>query len=189
MKTNASSTAVDVSENVVRALVLYALAEVQSGNATTLNVEANGTSFSVSDDGRGHAIDRTIDGQPYLPFIYTHLEYPFGRQQSGTVQLQGIGMSLLNVLCSELTVIVRKRTETLHMRYRAGGLTEEARIEETNQTTGNMVFGSIKSDIQRTDTNLRGITQWLSSVVAANPGLRLYFNGVEQHASPRAGAA
>src|ERR1700756_4426501 len=95
--------------HVVRALVLYALDEVRSGHATQIRVAADGASFSVSDDGRGHAIYRTIDGTPYLRLVYTHLDYPFEEAQAPPVQLHGIGMSLINALCSEMTVLVRKR--------------------------------------------------------------------------------
>lgn len=96
------------SQNAVRALILYSLAEHQLGHATTIRVTANGNSFSVGDDGRGHASARTVASAPYLKFIYNHFDYSFGLDEAAPVQLQGAGMSLINSLCSELTVEVRK---------------------------------------------------------------------------------
>jgi hypothetical protein len=59
----------DITASVVRALVLYSLTEFQSGHATAIRVTADVHSFSVADDGRGHAIGRTVDGLPYLKFV------------------------------------------------------------------------------------------------------------------------
>jgi DNA gyrase/topoisomerase IV subunit B len=120
----------DFAALATRALVLYTLAEFQSGHATTIRVDVEGNALSVADNGRGHAIHRVISGQPYLPFIYTHLDYPFANAEpgeAGQVQLQGIGMSLLNALCSELSVIVRKREGTLRVCYESARLVREER--------------------------------------------------------------
>lgn len=54
--------------------MLYALAEFQSGNATTIRVTADGNSFSIADNGRCHPIDKSVDGTSYLKFIYTHFD-------------------------------------------------------------------------------------------------------------------
>lgn len=188
MSTLSTLNASDITQHVVRALVLYALAEFQSGHARTLRVSAEGTSFSVSDDGRGHAINRTVADKAYLPFIYTHLEYPFSAGEGSPVQLHGIGMSLLNALCSELFVAVRKKSETLCLEYRVGRLHEELRTDNANEDTGNTVSGKVNSEIQGTGTNVTSIEHWLVGVLGANPGLKLHFNGKELHALP-AGAA
>ena len=188
MNDAATSVAMDVTAQAVRVLTLYALAEFQSGHATTVRVDADDTSFSVSDDGRGHAMDRTVAGSPYRPFVYTHLDYPFAGPQGSPVQLHGLGMSLLNALCSELSVTVRKKHGTLRITYRAGRLHEEQRDDRANEETGNMVAGTVDSQIQRTHTRAESIEQWLLLVVAASPGLKLYFKGKALHA-PVTGAA
>lgn len=94
--------------NTIRALVLYSLAEHQLGHATTIRVTVNGNSFSVGNDGRGLAIARTVASAPYLKFIYNHFDSPFRLDEAAQVKLQGVGMSLVNSLCSELTVELRK---------------------------------------------------------------------------------
>lgn len=181
MSSTTTLDSMDITAQAVRVLTLYALAEFPFGNATTVRVDAQGLSFSVSDDGRGHAIDRTVAGSPYLPFIYSHLDNPFAGHQGGPVQLHGLGMSLLNAMCSELCVTVRKKSGTLRITYRAGHLHEEQRDHQANDETGNMVAGTVDSQIQRIHTSAEGIEQWLSRVSAANPGLKLYFNGKALH--------
>jgi hypothetical protein len=96
----------DVTAAVVRALVLYSLAEFQSGNATTIRVHADRLRFRVSDDGRRHGLDRKVDGHPYMKFVYTHLDYPSDSSAGTPVQLHTIGLSFINTLCSELVVTV-----------------------------------------------------------------------------------
>ena len=188
MNEGVSPDTMDSAAQAVRVLTLYALAEFQSGNATTVRVNADGSSFSVSDDGRGHAIDRTVAGSPYLPFIYTHLDYPFAGHQGGPVQLHGLGMSLVNAMCSELCVTVRKKSGTLRITYRAGHLHEEQRDHQANDETGNMVAGTVHSQIQPNHTSTEGIERWLVRVAAASPGLKLYFNGKAVH-TPATGVA
>ena len=74
-------------------------------------------------------MNRTVEGSPYLDFIYTHLDYPFGVGSTKPVQLHGLGMSLLNRLCAELKVSVRKATATLSLRFEAGRLVHNELIE------------------------------------------------------------
>lgn len=169
----------DITAHVVRALTLYSLAEVQAGHASAIRVSATGTSFSITDDGRGHAIDRTVAGLPYLKFIYTHLDYPFAASEGGPVQLQGIGMSLVNSLCSELSVTVRKAGGSMCLKYRAGRLFEEARLDLPAGPTGNTVSGIVSPHLQRSDTHIEHIEQWLVSVLASSPSLKLHFNDKE----------
>jgi len=178
----------DITAQAVRVLTLYSLAEFQSGHASTIRVSANGTSFCVADDGRGHAIARTVAGSPYLQFIYTHLDYPFAMGEGSPVQLHGIGMSLLNALCSELSVNVHKTAATLRMTFRDGHLCEEEHLDVRTESTGTAVSGTISPNLQRGQTNAEYIEQWLLIVLASNPPLKVHFNGKELHA-PQPSAA
>lgn len=182
MSDTSTSNRLDITAQAIRALTLYALAEFQSGHASTIRVCAAWTSFSVADDGRGHAISRTVAGAPYLPFIYTHLDYPFAAVEGGPVQLHGIGMSLLNALCSELSVTVRKTEETLRMTCRAGRLCGEERLGLPTESTGNTVAGTVNPQVQDAPANTEKIEQWLVGVLASNRLLKLHFNGKELHA-------
>ena len=179
-----SSTPVSVSREiaacVIRGLVLYSLAEFQSGHCKTIRVEAKNDSFSVSDDGRGHAIERTVADSPYLQFIYTHLDSPFTPTKEAPVQLHGIGMSLINVLCSELTVMVRKPGLTFRMFFRNGVLCDQERVEAGSNGTGNTISGIVAPHLsQRIDE--QALVRWLHGIKAATPSLKLHFNGREVH--------
>ena len=180
----------DLAASTVRALVLYSLAEFQSGHATTIRITAEGTSFSIADDGRGHAIDRAVGGAPYLKFIYTQLDYPFDPVQGAPIQLQGIGMSLVNTLCSELAVTVRKPDATLRLWFRDGQLRGSERVDVRSANTGNTISSTVSARFQRRDVGVEELRQWLLSVVAASPSLKLFFNGRElqgpgvMHSSP-----
>jgi len=160
----------------VRALALYSLAEFQTGHATTLRVRMDGRSFGVTDDGRGHAIERSIDGLAYLTFVYTHLDYPFKTSRGAAIQLHGIGTSLVNVLCSELVVTARKRHATLHMHFLNGRLHKQHVVEVDSDRTGNAIAGTIRKPLHFEDAGPESIRQWLRDVSLANPSLHLHFN-------------
>jgi DNA gyrase/topoisomerase IV subunit B len=166
----------------VRTLVLYSLAEFQSGHATTIRVVAESNSFSIADDGRGHAIERTVAGEPYLQFVYTHLHYPFKGGQSAPVQLHGLGMSLVNALCSELTVTVCKPNATHRLVFRNGCSYESERSEVQSSMTGNTVSGTISPHFCASGVEAQGLRDWLQGVKAASPSLKLFFNGYELQA-------
>ncbi len=167
----------DTTAQVFRTLTLYALAEHQSGHATALTLAASGSTFSISDNGRGHGADRVIEGVPYLHFIYSHLDYPFSAPVAGAVQLQGLGMSLLNSLCSELHLTVRKPDETLLLTFRAARRCEERRLSEANAVCGNTVHGVVRRELQARPTDEARLEEWLCRLGQVHPGLSLNFNG------------
>lgn len=161
--------------------MLYSLAEHQLGHCTVIRVEAREWSFSVSDNGRGHAIDRTVAGSPYLKFIYTHFDYPFAADAQEPVQLQGIGMSLINALCSELTLTVRQPGMTLRMQFANGHLQHQQRLEEAPGNTGNTVSGTVASRLSPGFDEV-ALDAWLRRVKSSAPSVALHFNGREVHA-------
>lgn len=167
----------DITSCVVRTLVLYALAEFQLGHATSIRILASGHAFEVGDDGRGHAIERIVDGSPYLAFVYDHLQYPFASGVGAPVQLQGLGLSLLNRLCARLDVTVRKRTATLQMAFANGHLVRHERIDAGTDTTGTALAGRIDERLADRPVDEAALRQWLLAIAAAHPSLRLWFNG------------
>ena len=161
----------------MQTLVLYSLAEHQLGHASSIEVNALGHSFSVRDNGRGHAIGRAVEGAPYLNFIYSHLSYPFQDRTSKPIQLQGLGMSLLNRLCAQLEVVVRKRSETLTMRFRHGNLVVHELADIESEDTGNQVSGVLSSSFAGSPVEQLELLQWLQIVSQTSPSLRLLYNG------------
>ena len=174
----------DIAASVVRALVLYSLAEFQSGHETTVRVIADGHSFGITDDGRGHAVDQTVAGLPYLKFVYTHLDYPFDQAQNAPMQLHAIGISLINVLCSELAVVTYKQDVTLRMSFKSGHLCKHDVVNVKSEQTGNAISGSINSQLQKRGVDTQRLRLWLSGLLTASPNLKLFFNGLELYALP-----
>jgi len=169
----------ELTATVLRALTLYSLAEFQSGNSTTIWLTAEGSAFSITDDGRGHSLDKNVSGTSYLKFIYTHFDYPFESDQGAPVQLQGIGMSLANSLCSELTLTVRKSEEELQHWYRNGKLFQSNRAAVFSKTTGITIEGIIRSTSGYDTSAVNSLEEWLQGVLASNPSLKLFFNGTQ----------
>jgi DNA gyrase/topoisomerase IV subunit B len=167
----------DVTATAVRALMLYCLAEHQSGHASTIRVTAQGASFSISDNGRGHPLDKTVEGTSYLQFIYTHFDYPFEAGRTAPVQLQGIGMSLVNALCSNLQLVVKKPGAVLTLQFKDGKLVHSRRVDQTSADTGITVSATIAPHLCTRWVDASGLQAWLEGVLATAPTLTLFFNG------------
>ena len=159
--------------------MLYSLAEVQAGHATTIKVTADGRSFGISDDGRGHSIARAVEGASYLKFIYTHFDYPFDSASGAPIQLQGIGMSLINAMCSELALTVRNKGEILKLLFRDGRLHQRTQISTTSAETGNAILAKIDPRLQQHDADTELLEVWLLEVLKSSPSLKLFLNGRE----------
>jgi DNA gyrase/topoisomerase IV subunit B len=119
-----------------------------------------------------------IEGAPYLNFIYAHLDYPSQERRAQPVQLQGLGMSLVNRLCAEMLVSVRKPDVTLRLRFRNSCLQSHELTESENRETGNRVAGTVHQDVAPVPADQEALKQWLLGVLSANRSLRLTFNGV-----------
>jgi DNA gyrase/topoisomerase IV subunit B len=167
----------DLAATVVRACVLYSLMEFQSGSATTIKVAKHGSAFSVSDDGRGHPLDKMLEGTPYTAFVYTHFDYPFESARAAPIQLQGIGMSLVNAMCGELLLTVRKQSETLTILFKDGQFRESNRCASERQETGVTVQAVLRQGLTAGEANDRQLESWLQGIVQVHPALQLFFNG------------
>lgn len=187
MSDESTSSSRDITACLVRALVLYSLAEFQSGHCTAIRVDAKKGSFSISDDGRGHAIERTVAESSYLSFVYTHLEYPFVPEREAPIQLHGIGMSLINVLCRDLTVTARKPTETLRMLFQNGRLRDQELSKVTSEKTGNTIAGIVDPLFSR-GFDGHALQRWLIGIKDSAPTLTLHFNGQEIRAQSQGDA-
>jgi len=173
------SSSLDLAATAARAIVLHCLLEFQTGHAKTIRVTKRGCEFSVSDDGRGHPIDKTVAGVSYLRFIYTHFDYPFEATQGAPIQLQGIGMSLITAMCSELWLTVRKHDETLAAYFEDGQLRETNRSPAVSEETGITVRAKLRQGLPADDSGTQQLEAWLQGVVQVHPTLGVFFNGRE----------
>lgn len=161
----------------VKALVLYTLAEAQAGHASLIEVSVNDHSFEVRDNGRGHALDKHINGTPYLRFIYEQLDFPFGQAEPGEVQLQGIGMSLINAACEQLQVTVTRAGEVLTLGFRDGRRVSEERAASAERGSGNRVRGVVRQTVAQARLDEAALLAWLHDVQRAAPHASISFNG------------
>lgn len=175
--TSAPASDLDLAATAVRALLLYGLMEFQAGTAKTIRVTKQGAAFGISDDGRGHPLDKALEGTSYLRFIYTHFDYPFQPGQAAPVQLQGIGMSMVNALCSELRLTVRKPAETFTLSFINGQVAGSTRTAAAPQGTGITVEARLRPELPFHEGDEPGLEAWLRGIVQAHPTLTLYFNG------------
>jgi DNA gyrase/topoisomerase IV subunit B len=179
VNTTETNPPLDLTATPVHALMLYSLLEFQSGHATTIRVTAEGTRFGIADDGRGHSLDRTVEGTSYLKFIYTHFDYPFESGRSAPIQLQGIGISFVNALCSELALTITKRDETLQVLFRDGQFHESHRTAATSEKTGITITAKLNSHLQGSGVATKPLEDWLRRLLVSEPTLKLFFNGRE----------
>jgi hypothetical protein len=166
----------DLGGAVLRSLVLYSVAEAQAGHVSEIAVQVKGCSFEVSDDGRGHSIDKTIDGTPYLSFIYEHLDFPFGLSAPGAVQLQGLGMSLINSLCEELQVQVRRGEQQATYDFAYGQLLQQRREPAPGLPSGNSLRGRLCAALSAKSIDQAALGQWVEGLRPSLPGVRIRFN-------------
>ncbi len=166
-----------LTSNVVKTLVLYSLAEHQQGHARRIDVCADGRSFIVRDDGRGHAVTRNVEGAPYLDFIYQHLQYPFAEGVARPIQLHGLGMSFLNQMCESLQVRVQKADVTLTISFACGTLVRKQVIDANNHQTGTELTGVTVDMPETVGGQQPSLEQWLRAVRASSSGLVMSFNG------------
>ncbi|MEJ6004027.1 hypothetical protein WG899_00570 [Paucibacter sp. AS339] len=66
-------------------------------------------------------------GAPSLSFIYEHLAYPFGLSTLGAVQMQGLGISLINNPCESQQVRIRRGEQQAIYHYAYGRLLQQTR--------------------------------------------------------------
>ena len=97
-------------------------------------------------------------------------------------------MSLVNALCSELRLQVKKRDAELELLFEHGQLVHRTRRDVDSADTGIQVSGRIAPGLGSAPVDLARLGQWLQAVLATAPALRLFFNGQAlQPASPGGG--
>ena len=85
-------------------------------------------------------------------------------------------MSLVNALCSELTLTVKKPEATLRVAFQNGKLLTSDRTNAPNAQLGISISGKILSSLQSTEVVADELERWLLAVLETSPALSLYFN-------------
>lgn len=120
--------------------------EAINGHATFIEVtlHADGTSCTVSDNGRGIPVDIHPDeGRPALELVFTNL-HAGGKFDSGSYMrsggLHGVGVKAVNALSEELRVNVRRDAKTYQMTFSKGHVISELEVIGEAKGTGTSVF-------------------------------------------------
>jgi DNA gyrase/topoisomerase IV subunit B len=164
---------------VVQTVVMYSLAEAISGQARNVWVSLQGDRFSVRDDGRGHSAERTVGDLPYLEFIYSQLQPSLFKLPGTEVQLHGAGMSLVNALCTNLTVRAARNGFIDIRFYRNAVLERRERMAGNAEESGNTVSGQLSASIVEGGVSEHHLATWLRAMFASVRSTRAYLNDVQ----------
>lgn len=166
----------NVQNSVFKTILLYSICEFQSDNASIIHVEIDGETVSIQDDGRGHSLEREVDGVPYLQLVYEHLSWPFDNKKNTSIQLQALGISLCKSLCDEFTIQITK-TDVIRSYFfvesQGCGISEVENYD--NKPTGNKVTYKIRDSCLDDDF----AKQHLTEIAEACPTLSIVFNQIE----------
>lgn len=166
-----------VLESILRTLTLYAVAECQTGVASQIDITSAGRTFRVADDGRGHSPTRTVGPAiRYIEAIYGQLNYPFSSHEPVPVQLQGLGIALINAFCEELRITARTVSGGASLTYRNGRLESTDYDADADDTTGTEVAGEVRPDLHLAPLDEERFDQWLRHVAQANPAAIIRHN-------------
>lgn len=157
-----------------KALFCYHLAEFQGGYASRINVFVKNDQFTIADNGRGHSMNRTVDGIPYLKMVYNHLRIPFdGRIPS--VQLHTIGISLINELSKSLEIRIKRKIGTQVHQFEYGTPVKSFQEENPSGETGNRITCrfEIKEDMKPSTSE---VLCYLEQIKQAYPELKIFLN-------------
>ena len=156
-----------------RCAFAYSLLEFQAGHVAKIDVEAEGNSVSIADDGRGHAIERKADGVPHVEIIYSQLGTSEQDTRMPEIAIHALGVSLFSAFCAELVVEARKDNETVRARFADGRLTEMESLDAAASRTGNTIYFTLSPVKLREIASEDEIRDYLRWIKAENPTLGL----------------
>ena len=160
-----------------RSLFLYPLLGHQLGNLGKIEVKIGGDGICLIDDGRGHAVERRVNGHSYLEHIYSQLHAPFGKGKTPNVLVHAIGLSLFSAFCEELTIEARRQDRVTSSRFRDAFHLESEERENRTGETGNVIRFRFSQGKLKESISVEEIEQYLRSVKAAHPALELTLDG------------
>jgi GNAT superfamily N-acetyltransferase len=168
-------SAMSIANSIFQTILLYSLCEHQNGNADKISVTIEGRLVTIEDNGRGHGIERLIEGKPYMDFVYNQLQWPYDESKDYPVQLHTLGMSLCRALCETMTVNVRKQDKVLSYCFK--GDDPDYKVTEliSEKDTGNRISFVVKDD----SVTLDFAKEHLAKIAKATTGLDIVLNGAK----------
>lgn len=118
---------------------------------------------------------------PYLRLIYQQFDDLAQGEGAWPVQLQGLGLSLINRLCAELRVSVRRPPRCLTLVFAHGVRIHHAVQDASDDRHGNHLAGRLIAEGLGPGPGEPGLDvlrlrAWLEALAQVHPGLSLHFN-------------
>lgn len=163
---------------IFKTLLFYSLAEYQNGYVSEIEVSTEQNHISIRDNGRGHAVDRLVDGVPYLQLVYSHLRFP-DKETLPNVQLHALGMSIINEFSKTLEIKIMKSAQTTVVIFENGEMKATKELPNPGGKTGNLLSIELSEQICSSKIDAEKIRAILVSTKNACRNLNLFFNGKE----------
>jgi DNA gyrase/topoisomerase IV subunit B len=151
-------------------------------NRVEVTLHADGSSATVSDNGRGIPIDTIAKfKKPALEVIMTTLhaggKFDAGRNYVHSGGLHGVGASVVNALSSEMTATIKRGGSTYEQQYSRGKPTGKMRRTGKAQGTGTTVFFRPDSEIfgPRLQFDSKLVRERLEAKSYLHRGVRIIF--------------
>lgn len=158
-----------------KTVMAYVITEYQGGHADTVKVNMDGDAVSISDNGRGHAVDNTLNGIPYLDIVYAQLSVFDRNPNMKAFQLHALGVSLFSEMCESIHLTVAKNGAIREYSISNGTVTGILEYANPACTHGNTVEYRPRKEID--DELLKDdLLETLHTISSRFPCLTIFFN-------------
>lgn len=167
---------------VVFELVANVLDQFLAGTATYCEVTVDGFSITVSDDGPGLPFQKPSNHSG-LSKAEVFLTQPhFGATAEGHaphvhVVFNGVGLAVVNALCSDLSVRTRDGQQEWTHAYQAGIAIGAAKVSTSAQPHGTQISAHLDPEIFDHPPDPECLMSTLAEQTHLFPGFKLVFNG------------
>jgi len=158
-----------------KTLFFYSLAEYQAGHVSRIGISIKDNEITISDNGRGHATNKMIDGVPYLKMVYNQLHMPFENTMP-TIQLHALGMSIINDLADHLEVKIFKKDKIEIHRFENGKHVDSVEQDNSFDKTGNTITLLLSKKLNNKLVDIQTIKNYLLTIKNIYKGLELSLN-------------
>lgn len=158
-----------------KTVMAYVITEYLGGHADTVKVTMDGDVVSISDNGRGHAVDNTLNGIPYLEIVYGQLSLFDRNPNMNAFQLHALGMSLFSEMCESIHLTVAKNGVIREYGISNGTVTRISECADPSSTHGNTIEYRPGKDISG-EFSKNDLLETLHTISSRFPGLTILFN-------------
>lgn len=158
-----------------KTVMAYVITEHLGGKANVVKVHYKDNLISISDNGRGHSVERNIDGIPYLDMVYCQLSLFDTNPDLNTFVYQALGMSLISEMCDQIKLTVANHGKIRNFGISNGIITKLSEYEDSECGSGNTIEYLAKEAIDEALAE-SDIFKTLQTVASKYSNLTVYFN-------------